>query len=272
MPGAERFPGGDRGGDQFDRAGPVVGVLMSRHQRGGGDDLTGGEPVDGVEAGGPPPGVGGHVVAEPADGFGGGSGQRGDGCLRWIGHDPGPFAGPAGCGHDRGAVRGVRADRRVGQPGLEDWSRCPSVGECRDGVRRRAGSLSCAGAFPVGGLLVAVGLQPGVVGAQGGVVGAELVGVLFQVEDLADAGEVDPVGDQFGDPAEPAQVVLAVPAGAAGGAGRRRAARAARTAATSGRSPRPAPRPPRWCTRRRRGPVRSSRSALHPRRSAAIGR
>ena len=65
---------------------------------------------------------------------------------------------------------------------------------------------------------------------------AELVGVLFQVEDLADAGEVDPVGDQFGDPAEPAQVVLAVPAGAAGGAGRVRAARAARTAATSGPS------------------------------------
>ena len=79
VPGTERFPGGDRGGDQFDRAGPVVGVLVGHHQRGGGDDLAGGEAVDGVEAGGPPPGVGGHVVAEPADGLGGGSGQRGDG-------------------------------------------------------------------------------------------------------------------------------------------------------------------------------------------------
>ena len=28
------------------RAGPVVGVLVGRHQRGGGDDLAGGEPVD----------------------------------------------------------------------------------------------------------------------------------------------------------------------------------------------------------------------------------
>ena len=46
VPGTERFPGGDRGGDQLDGAGPVVGVLMSRHECGGGDDLTGGEAVD----------------------------------------------------------------------------------------------------------------------------------------------------------------------------------------------------------------------------------
>src|SRR6478609_2300012 len=92
-----------------------------------------------------------------------------------------------------------------GHPGREDWLRCWSVGVCRGGERSR-----------VRWILLSVP-QPGVVRAQGGVVGAQFVRVLFQVEDLPDAGEVDPVGDELGDPAQPAQIILAVPAGAAAG-------------------------------------------------------
>jgi hypothetical protein len=54
--------------------------------------------------------------------------------------------------------------------------------------------------FRVPGLIVLIS-EPGVVRAQGGVVAAELTGIPLQIEDLADPGEVDPVGDQLGDPA-----------------------------------------------------------------------
>ena len=65
-----------------------------------------------------------------------------------------------------------------------------------------------------GGPATVVGLQSGVVGPQGGVVGLEgcvvglqVGGVPFQVEDLADPGEVDPLVGEFGDPTCPAEVV-----------------------------------------------------------------
>src|SRR5690349_5854719 len=74
VPGAERSPGGDRGGDHLAGPGPVVGMLMSANERRGGDYLTGGGYVHGVDARGPQPGTGRHVVAEPADGLGVGTG------------------------------------------------------------------------------------------------------------------------------------------------------------------------------------------------------
>ena len=152
------FPAGTAAVISCGGAGPVVGVLVGAHQRGGGDDLAGGEPVDGVQAGGPPPGVGGHVVAEPADGFGGGSGQGGDGCLRWIGHDPVLSLSSWVWACSWWSWCAGRGDRRVGQPGLE-------VGR---GARRRgsAGTVSgagrflvCADAFRVGRVLLGSALS-----------------------------------------------------------------------------------------------------------------
>lgn len=47
------------------------------------------------------------------------------------------------------------------------------------------------------------------------------LGVLvFEVEDHADAGQVQPVTEQLADAAQPVEIVFAVPAGAAVGAGR----------------------------------------------------
>jgi hypothetical protein len=94
------------------------------------------------------------------------------------------------------------------------------------GVPRSAGRFLVPAGLPgvpevlFGGEPGVVGPQCGVVRSQGGVVAAEVVGVLFQAEDLADPREVDPVGHQLGDAPRPAQVVLAEPPGAAVGAGR----------------------------------------------------
>jgi hypothetical protein len=53
------------------------------------------------------------------------------------------------------------------------------------------------------------GAQVSVVRGQAPVVAFEFVGAVFEVEDAADADEVDP-GDEFGGACEPGQVVVAV--------------------------------------------------------------
>jgi hypothetical protein len=58
-----------------------------------------------------------------------------------------------------------------------------------------------------------------VAGHEPGVVGFELGVAVFQFEYLGDAGEVDALGDEVGDPGQAGQVVLAVAAGPAVGAG-----------------------------------------------------